>query len=174
MNRELKTSVKILKELHNGLEEITSAGKQSYQYYVGDPSGVHQTMMSCVYAYLIIRASAFLDELERHFEKHYGREDKSVNIAIRDYKRLFKTYHVKQLRNYVAHNRKVVAKKGSPKKHLYIVDRDLKKFNKLSSPVVFESFAAASGRLIQAITEMQRPAAKKKAAKKTIKKKLSQ
>lgn len=165
MSRELKTSVKILNELHNSLNEITTAGRQTYENFSNVPSSVNLTIMSSVYAYLIIRAAAFLDELSTQFEKHYQGDHKALNNAIAHYKRLFKTYGAKDLRNYVAHNRKKAGKKGTPYKHKYITDGDLKKFKKINSLPVFESFAAASQQILVAIRDAELFTKQRSAAK---------
>ncbi len=166
MSRERKTSIRILNELHNSLYEVTKAGRQTYENYANDPSTVNGTIMSSVYAYLVIRAAAFLDELETQFEKHhYAGDHPPLNKAIAHYKKLFKSYRVKDLRNYTAHNRKKAGKKGTPYKHKYITDADLKKFRKLSSPAIFDAFAVASEQILIAIGELPQPARKRTASK---------
>lgn len=154
MNKPLKQSVKILRELHNSLEEITSAGKVAYKNFNSDRSIENGTIMNCVYAVLIIRASAFLDEIETGFEKIEKANSKELKAAISHYKNLFRLYRFRKLRNYVAHNRKKVGTKGKKYTYKYITDADIAKFKNLSSPAMFESLSIGASRIIDAIDQL--------------------
>lgn len=161
MNKALKQSIKILRELHNSLVEITSAGNVAYKTFANEPSVENGVIMNCVYAFLIVRASAFLDEIETQFEKIEKSNSKELKASISHYKNLFKIYRIRKLRNYLAHNRKKVGTKGKKYSYKYISDTDLARLKNLSSPAMFESFSIAASRIIEATNQLEKAAGKR-------------
>jgi len=160
MTRELKVSIKILKELNNSLVEITKASSIAFRNSYESPCVENSTIVYSVDSYLIIKASAFFDELQAQFEMLVDiKVSKELKSAVSHYKKIYKLYNIRKFRNYLAHNRKFVKVKyknaeNKPKTkavHRYISDADLARNFKIKSHVEFEAFSIASARIISAI-----------------------
>lgn len=158
MSKAFKLSVKILGELNHSINEITKAGTQTYRNYDADQSEVNAVIMYSVYAYLIIKVSAFYDELTTQLEKiELPNKPKELKEAIKHFKKLYKIYKVYKFRNFIAHNRKVVrgAKSKRNKTYRYITDGDISRISRIKSPGEFESFSVATNRIMESFQKLK-------------------
>jgi hypothetical protein len=152
--RKFKKSVVILEYLGNSLDEITRVAKKALEIYHKDNSPDNLIMMNCVYVFLIIRTSAFYDELSPNFLKVKGlRKSRELISAIAHFRKLYRVYHIRLFRNLLAHNRRTVGR-GKKRRNRPITDADISKLAGIKSHTEYESFSVACDRIIGAIKEL--------------------
>lgn len=156
--RQLRRSVIILKSINHSIQETTSAAEVAYRNYANNQSVLNWQIMNCVYAYLIIRTSAFYDELTAQFLKTKKlRKSKELVGGIAHFRLLYHSFHVRSFRNFLGHNRKTVhhkvpnKKNGRRRSYRPITDADIAPLSKLNSPQIYSSFGIATQRIVQFI-----------------------
>ncbi len=150
MNQKLKISITILKEEANALHELTSASLVAYRNYSGSSNIDNFVILSSVYAFLIIKACSFQDELNTQFKKvNIFTEDAELNKHINFYNGLFENFDIRELRNLISHNRK---KDG--KEYKYITNEDIQRLKNMESHPEYNGFDVGASLIIKSINQL--------------------
>jgi hypothetical protein len=152
--RKLRVSIEILRQFNISIGEITIAAKNAFNIYYRSDTPENASMMYCVYAYLIIRVSAFYDELTQKFGRMDSlKKNRELISTIAHFKKLYNHFKVRSFRNYLAHNRKTVGP-GNRRRYIRISGYDLAKVSILRSHTQYESFGIATERIMGAIDRL--------------------